>query len=229
MWVDGRLVDEETALKDGDRIEVSTALGAGREDGLAISAADVETTIRPARRLWLRVMARLHEWATDLWPTQLNLSWISGNLAVGGSFARKDIPLLAAQGLTAILDLRAEAQDDAEALGQHGIQLRCLPAPDREAPSPDEMVAAVRWVLDHLDRGGKVFVHCEHGVGRGPLLGCAVLVAQGYSAPEALRLVRIRRWQAAPNDRQLEALLAFEKLWRTTDPGQRDTQGQRRS
>lgn len=225
MWVDGRLVDEETALKDGDRVDVFRAPSGG-EDGLAISSTDIDTTIRPARRLWLRAIARLHEWATDLWPTQLNLSWVSGNLAVGGSFARKDIPLLAAQGLTAVLDLRAEAQDDAEALGQHGIQLRCLPAPDREAPSPHDMVGAVRWVLDQMDQGGKVLVHCEHGVGRGPLLGCAVLVAQGYSAPEALRLVRTRRWQAAPNDRQLEALLAFEKLWRAMAPGQRDSHSQ---
>ncbi|MCA1647623.1 MAG: phosphatase, partial [Chloroflexi bacterium] len=58
------------------------------------------------------------------------------------------------------------------------------------------------------------FLHCEHGVGRGPLMACAVLVAQGCSAPEALRLVRAARWQALPNDRQLAALLNFEKTWR---------------
>jgi hypothetical protein len=43
---------------------------------------------------------------------------------------------------------------------------------------------------------------------------CAVLVAQGYSAPDALRIVRTARWQAMPNDRQLAALLTFEKDWR---------------
>jgi hypothetical protein len=42
-----------------------------------------------------------------------------------------------------------------------------------------------------------------------------VLVAQGYSAPEALHTVRAARWQALPNDRQLRALLAFEDQWRT--------------
>jgi hypothetical protein len=41
-----------------------------------------------------------------------------------------------------------------------------------------------------------------------------VLIAQGYSAPEALRIVRTARWQALPNDRQLAALLLFEQQWR---------------
>ena len=57
-------------------------------------------------------------------------------------------------------------------------------------------------------------MHCEHGVGRGPLMACAVLVAQGYSAPEALRIVRSGRWQALPNDRQLAVLMDFEQEWR---------------
>jgi hypothetical protein len=49
-------------------------------------------------------------------------------------------------------------------------------------------------------------------------MACAVLVAQGYGAPEALRIVRTARWQALPNDRQLEALLAFERKWRLLHP-----------
>jgi hypothetical protein len=51
-------------------------------------------------------------------------------------------------------------------------------------------------------------------------MACAVLVAQGYSAPEALRIVRSGRWQALPNDRQLAVLLEFEQKWaqrRTTE------------
>lgn len=66
---------------------------------------------------------------------------------------------------------------------------------------------------EELDRGGRVFAHCEHGVGRGPLMVTAVLVAEGMSAPEALELVREQRWQTAPNDRQVEGLLAFEAYW----------------
>jgi protein-tyrosine phosphatase len=76
------------------------------------------------------------------------------------------------------------------------------------------MSGAVDWILEHLTMGGRAFLHCEHGVGRGPLMACAVLVGQGHSAPEALRIVRGGRWQALPNDRQLGALLTFEQEWR---------------
>jgi len=78
-----------------------------------------------------------------------------------------------------------------------------------------QMEEGVDWVLDHIAEGGRAFLHCEHGVGRGPLMTCAVLVAQGYTAPQALRIVRKARWQALPNDRQLAALLDFERTWRT--------------
>jgi protein-tyrosine phosphatase len=81
------------------------------------------------------------------------------------------------------------------------------------------MQQGVDWVLDHLADGGRAFLHCEHGVGRGPLMTCAVLVAQGYTAPQALRMVRSARWQALPNDRQLSALLDFERIWRKEHSG----------
>jgi len=86
-----------------------------------------------------------------------------------------------------------------------------------KAAMDDQSVA--QRVLDHIANGGRAFLHCEHGVGRGPLMTCAVLVAQGYTAPEALRIVRSARWQALPNDRQLAALLDFEQTWRKAHAG----------
>jgi hypothetical protein len=44
-------------------------------------------------------------------------------------------------------------------------------------------------------------------------MGLAILVAQGQTASSALKLLRSKRWQAAPNDRQLAALLDFEQKW----------------
>jgi hypothetical protein len=40
------------------------------------------------------------------------------------------------------------------------------------------------------------------------------LVACGYRASEAMRLVRTRRWQAVPNARQLEGLRCYEQRLR---------------
>lgn len=168
----------------------------------------------PLGRIWLRVLARLMEWLTDIQPKQLNYSEITPQLAVGGAFRNSQIKSLKHRGVTAVVDCRLEAADDPAALGQAGIQFLHLPTLDRHAFTYDQLHAGVDWVLDHVSTGGRAFLHCEHGVGRGPLMACAVLVAQGYSAPEALHIVRSARWQALPNDRQLAALLSFEQEWR---------------
>jgi hypothetical protein len=156
------------------------------------------------------------EWLTDLQPKQLNYSDVTPQLAVGGAFRKRQINRLQQRGVTAVVDCRREARDDASALNAAGIAFLHLPTLDRHGFTCAQMEHGADWVLDHLASGGRAFLHCEHGVGRGPLMTCAVLVAQGYSAPEALRLVRSARWQALPNDRQLAALVEFERTWRAT-------------
>ena len=180
-------------------------------------AADRRGLVRllnPFGRIWLRIVARLLEWTTDLIPSRLNFTWITESLAVGGAPRKRDYRRLAALGITAVIDAREEASDDAEALTQVGIRLLHLPTPDRFALSQEQLRRGTRWALERLAEGGKLFVHCQHGVGRGPLQGCAILIGQGLSAPEALRTMRTRRWQAAPNDRQIEGLLQFEERWK---------------
>jgi protein tyrosine phosphatase (PTP) superfamily phosphohydrolase (DUF442 family) len=173
----------------------------------------VETFRRPLGRLWLRVLARLMEWLTDIQPKRLNYSAVTAQLAVGGAFRTRQIKRLTQRGVTAVVDCRLEATDDASALAQAGIQFLHVPTLDRHGFTHAQMREGVDWVLAHIENGGHAFLHCEHGVGRGPLMACAVLVAQGYTAPQALRIVRSARWQALPNDRQLAVLLDFEQEW----------------
>jgi hypothetical protein len=177
-------------------------------------AAIVATFSQPLGRIWLRILARLMEWLTDLQPKVLNYSDVTAQLAVGGAFRTRQIKRLQQHGVTAVVDCRLEARDDAAALQAARIEFLHVPTLDRHGFTFDQMARGVDWVLDHTANGGRAFLHCEHGVGRGPLMACAVLIGQGYSAPEALRIVRTARWQALPNDRQLAALLQFEQEWR---------------
>jgi hypothetical protein len=174
----------------------------------------VESFRRPFGRIWLRVLARLMEWLTDIQPKQLNYSDVTPTLAVGGAFRSGQIKHLKQRGVTAVVDCRLEGHDDPAALAAAGIQFLHVPTLDRHGFTYAQLQDGVEWVLDRVSNGGRAFMHCEHGVGRGPLMACAVLVAQGYSAPEALRIVRSGRWQALPNDRQLAVLLYFEQEWR---------------
>ena len=171
--------------------------------------------LNPFGRIWLRGVARILECGTLFVPSRLNLTWITDALAVGGAPRTSDYGRLAAMGVTAVVDAREEAVGDREALTKLGIRLLHLPTQDRYALSQHQLRQGTRWILDRLAEGGKVLVHCQHGVGRGPLLATAVLVGQGMTAPEAVRAIRSRRWQAAPNDRQIEALLMFEERWKS--------------
>ncbi|MGZ3609335.1 MAG: protein-tyrosine phosphatase family protein, partial [Ktedonobacteraceae bacterium] len=69
-----------------------------------------------------------------------------------------------------------------------------------------------QWVKTQMEQGGRVLIHCEHGVGRSALLTCAVLVYNGMHAHDALQLVQEKRWQAAPNHRQVRRLREFESF-----------------
>ena len=188
-----------------------------RFDFLYEAAADERGVVRWYTlfgRLWLRGIARILEYSTRLHRRSLNLSRISDQLVVGGGVPVRAYPRLKAMGVTAVIDLREEAKDDEAALAKLGIELLYLPATDRYAASQDQLRQGVEWAMERIERGGQVYAHCKHGVGRGPLMGLAILVAQGETSSSALRMLRSKRWQAAPNDRQLGALLEFEKAWR---------------
>ena len=164
-------------------------------------------------RLWLRGVARVLEYSTRIHRRTLNLTRITDQLVVGGSVPPRAYGRLKAMGVTAVIDLREEAKDDEEALRRLGIELLYLPATDRFAASQDQLRQGVEWAVKRIEAGGQVYAHCKHGVGRGPLMGLAILVARGETSSSALRLMRAKRWQAAPNDRQLAALLEFEQTW----------------
>jgi protein-tyrosine phosphatase len=171
------------------------------------------------RKQVLRSVARVIEWTTKLPGRGMNVSRVNEWLWVGGSVPRAQYRELAAQGITAVIDMRAERCDDAAALAALGIELLHLPVTDRYPPSVEQLMRGVQWALPRLKAGGRLYTHCEHGVGRGPLMGLAVMVAQGAEATAAYRAVREARWQCTLNDRQLNGLSDFVTAWGASAPG----------
>lgn len=143
-------------------------------------------------------------------PDRLNMSWVTPHLALGGRIRPEDIPALARTGITYVVDTRSEHRDDIQALAKEHIELLHLPTPDTQPLSVEQMMEGAQWVDQRIKQGGRVLIHCEHGVGRSALLTTAVLVYDGLSAHDALQLVQQKRWQAAPNHRQVQRLREFE-------------------
>lgn len=177
--------------------------------------------VRVAYRGWTRVAARVFPEESPQarlvlalgipLPDSLNLSWVTQQLAVGGRVRPGDIARLGRLGVTGVVDTRAEHCDDERALNSFGIRLLHLPTTDTYPLSVEQMRVGTTWINQLIAEGGRVLVHCEHGVGRSVQLTAAALVASGMGAHEAIEMVQRRRWQAAPNHRQMVRLQEFER------------------
>jgi len=129
--------------------------------------------------------------------------WLTDSLAVGGCFPPERARALAeAHGISAVVDLRGEACDDQAALRDAGIAFLHLPTPDLEAASVAVLERGVGFVRDQVARGGKVLIHCQHGIGRSALLALCVLVDQGWTPLDALAHAKDRRERISPSELQ---------------------------
>ncbi len=179
--------------------------------------------LRVLYRRWTRIAAhlfpedskgeRLAEALHIPLPDKLNMSWVNDHLAVGGRIRPEDIKALGLIGINHVVDTRAEYCDDREALARENIELLHLPTPDTHPLSIEQLMQGTTWVNERLNKGERVLIHCEHGVGRSVLLTCAVLVARGMYASAALDLVKRERWQASPNHQQIVRLREFEDAY----------------
>jgi protein-tyrosine phosphatase len=104
--------------------------------------------------------------------------------------------------ISAVVDLRDEACDDERALREAGIAFLHLPTQDLHSSQLTMLDQGVSFVGEQVDRGGRVLIHCMHGIGRSPLLALCVMVDQGMSPLDALRQAKDRRNEVSPSERQ---------------------------
>lgn len=138
--------------------------------------------------------------------------FVTGHLLVGGDLDTADDEHASAQlrelleaGVTHVVDARIEWSDEqwvaerAPEVGylQHGMD-------DAGQRVPGEWFdVAVDWSVAAIEGGGTVLTHCHMGVNRGPSLGFAVLLEQGWDPIEALDAIRTARpiaWVAYAED-----------------------------
>ncbi len=139
-----------------------------------------------------------------------SFDWVADDLAVGGRIRPDEIARLRpVDGVDAVVDLRAETSDDPAVLGRVGLTLLRLPTVDRAPPSPRDLARGLAFAALIRRRGGRLLVHCEHGVGRSATLALAILVDRGHAPLDALERMKTARWQVSPSPAQFDALAAF--------------------
>ena len=197
-----------------------------KNDALLRASAPLRLCLKLARKLaqGLRILwSRLIQQGlrvTALWAADhavrivsgapmLRASQITPYLHVGGQYRRRGWPRLAARGVTAVVNLRAEF-DDHEA-GIAPPRYLYLPTPDDAPPTLEQLRAAVAFMADEIARGGGVYVHCGAGVGRAAVTAAAYLVSTGLTPEQAWACIRQARPFVRPNPSQVAQVERFAR------------------
>ena len=136
-----------------------------------------------------------------------DISYVNPNLGVGGVCSIKS---LLKENIHTILDLRGEAEHSPEELKKFSIYYLRLEVNDRGVPNLASAIKVIKWVKLNLDQDKKVFIHCNLGRGRAPLLATIYLISQGMKSENAIRLIKETRIYSYFNNKQLQWIKEFE-------------------
>ena len=143
------------------------------------------------------------------------VSQITPGLHVGGQYRQRGWERLTARGITAVVNLRVEYDDEATGIAPQ--RYLYLPTIDDTPPSLEHLRLGVAFITEEVGRGGSVYVHCGSGVGRAPTMAAAYLVSTGLKPEAAWATIRSVRPFIRPTPRQISQVTRFaEELDRET-------------
>jgi protein tyrosine phosphatase (PTP) superfamily phosphohydrolase (DUF442 family) len=135
------------------------------------------------------------------------VSQITPHLHVGGQYRRRGLRRLEARGITAVVNLRIELDDND--LGIALPRYLYLPVVDDAAPTLEQLWAGSDFIGEEIAQGGAVYIHCGSGVGRAATMAAAYLISTGMTAQEAWDSIRAVRPFIRPSAVQVEQIERF--------------------
>jgi protein-tyrosine phosphatase len=129
----------------------------------------------------------------------MNFDFITENIAVGQKINSLEFAeALRAAGITHVLNLFA---GDEETFWTGSVCY--VPQEDDGTPRTREQVfAAIICAIAVFNAGGKLYIHCQWGLGRAPSACYAILRKSGLSPDEAISLINRKRPRCARWDWQ---------------------------
>jgi atypical dual specificity phosphatase len=120
---------------------------------------------------------------------------ITDGLWLGGApLYPRDYDYLQKSGIDAVVNIRAEREDDTAFYERHGIDYLQLRVLDILIPSGEILDEGVEFIHRHVEAGNTVLVHCAKGRGRSNTLLAAYLMRhRGMSFTEASQLIKEKR------------------------------------
>jgi atypical dual specificity phosphatase len=154
----------------------------------------------------------------SLWFERFGYAPVLDELVVGAyPLDRADVERIAGEGVDRIYNLCQDAEyadgeraGVAAALREHGIEEERLPLVDYGGLGPEVLERAVSDVLEALDDGSRVYLHCRAGWQRSAAVAAGVIaLREDLPVEDALRVLRERKPTAEPMDHQRADLLAW--------------------
>jgi hypothetical protein len=137
------------------------------------------------------------------------VSQITPQLHLGGQYRRCGWPRLAARGVTAVVNMRVEFDDnDAGIAPERYLYLSTV---DDDPPTLEQLRAGVAFIAEEIAQGGGVYVHCGAGVGRAATMAAAYLVSTGLTPEEAWAKIRAVRPFIRPKPGQVAQVESFAR------------------
>ena len=128
---------------------------------------------------------RGHRWFDEITP-QL---WLGGAPTYD-----RDYTFLRQNGINAVVNIRAEREDDTAFYAREGINHVQYKVYDVTIPAHEVLDEGVEWIARQVDQGRTVLVHCAKGRGRSATLLAAYLMKhQDLSFDQANSLLKSKR------------------------------------
>ena len=126
-----------------------------------------------------------HVWFSQITPQ----FWLGG-----APTYRRDYEYILQQNITAVVNVRAEREDEPDFYDRHGITHIQYHVPDVTVPDESIITEAVGWIKAQVDDGRVVLIHCAKGRGRSAALMAAYLMReQGLTFDEVNTLLKSKR------------------------------------
>jgi len=133
---------------------------------------------------------------------------VTANLFLGSQYNLVGLRKLKALGVTAIINMRMHSvYSEAQYEGFHYLH---LPTPDNTPPPLEVLLKGADFADTEVKNGGKVYIHCRQGLGRGPTMAIAYLLKTGLTVEDAITLIKKARPFINPRKSQLARLKELE-------------------
>jgi len=144
---------------------------------------------------------------------------IDTQLWMGGAPTyERDYDFLLDNGISAVVDMRAEREDDLALFDRNDIDHIKLRVLDVMVPPPEMLDVGTEFMERHIRSGDSVLVHCAKGRGRSATMVAAYLMRfRGYSYEQARQLMIERRPLTNLQSRHQRVLEAWIKQYQNDD------------